>query len=72
MQFCQMKRKFLSIGIQYFDKMQEGNYIYVDKTEHIFRLAERIGAPYFFSRPRRFGKSLNTLKKNWSFILRII
>ena len=53
-----MKKKFLPIGVQYFDKMQEGNYIYVDKTEHIFRLAERIGAPYFLSRPRRFGKSL--------------
>ena len=55
---CFMKKKFLPIGVQYFDKMQEGNYIYVDKTEHIFRLAERIGAPYFLSRPRRFGKSL--------------
>lgn len=63
-----MKRKFLPIGIQYFDKMQEGNYIYVDKTEHIFRLAERIGAPYFLSRPRRFGKSLivSTLKELFS------
>ena len=53
-----MRKKFLPIGVQYFDQMQEGNYLYVDKTEHIFRMAERIGAPYFLSRPRRFGKSL--------------
>lgn len=53
-----MKPKFLPIGIQFFDKMYEGNYIYVDKTEQMFRLAQKIGAPYFLSRPRRFGKSL--------------
>lgn len=55
--------KNLPIGIQAFDKLIEGGYIYVDKTEIIHRLVTT-GATYFLSRPRRFGKSLllNTLK----------
>lgn len=55
--------KKLPIGIQAFDKLIEGGYIYVDKTEIIHRLVTT-GATYFLSRPRRFGKSLllNTLK----------
>lgn len=60
-----MEKKFLPIGIQYFDVMIEGNYVYVDKTKQIFDLARRIGGAYFLSRPRRFGKSLvvSTLKE---------
>ncbi len=60
-----MEKKFLPIGIQYFNVMIEGNYVYVDKTKQIFRLAQRDGGAYFFSRPRRFGKSLvvSTLKE---------
>lgn len=63
-----MKRKFLPIEIQYFNEMHEGNYIYVDKTKYIFHLAEKLAAPYFLSRPRRFGKSLivSTLKELFS------
>jgi len=54
--------KKLPIGIQEFSEF--GNdYLYVDKTEHIFRLLQ--GKYYFLSRPRRFGKSLllNTIKE---------
>lgn len=47
------------IGIQNFEKLREGGFVYVDKTEHIFRLVST-GAYYFLSRPRRFGKSLLT------------
>ena len=47
----------LPIGIQDFEKLREGDYLYVDKTEYIYKLVER-GVPYFLSRPRRFGKSL--------------
>ena len=47
----------LPIGIQDFEKIRSGNFIYVDKTEYIFSLVCS-GAPYFLSRPRRFGKSL--------------
>ena len=45
------------IGIQTFSNLREGNYVYVDKTALIYRLVSE-GAIYFFSRPRRFGKSL--------------
>lgn len=45
------------IGIQSFEKLREGNYMYVDKTHHLRKLIE-MGNPYFLSRPRRFGKSL--------------
>ncbi len=37
--------------------MRRGDYVYVDKTEHIFRLINTSGY-LFLSRPRRFGKSL--------------
>ena len=47
----------LPVGIQSFSEVREGGYYYVDKTEHIERLATENKA-YFLSRPRRFGKSL--------------
>ena len=49
--------KKLSIGIQTFSKLLEENCIYVDKTNIIHQLITT-GSCYFFSRPRRFGKSL--------------
>ena len=48
----------LSIGIQTFRKMIEGNYLYVDKTQSIYNLVKNPAGAYFLSRPRRFGKSL--------------
>lgn len=45
------------IGIQSFDKIREGYYVYVDKTRLIYNLVQD-GSIYFLSRPRRFGKSL--------------
>jgi hypothetical protein len=50
--------KKLGIGISDFKKLIEGNYIYVDKTEYIYKLIHEGGNYYFLSRPRRFGKSL--------------
>ena len=47
----------LPIGIQSFKEIRTNNYLYVDKTEQIFKLVES-GKFYFLSRPRRFGKSL--------------
>ena len=47
----------LPIGIQTFEKIREGNYVYVDKTEWVWRMA-LLETPFFLSRPRRFGKSL--------------
>ena len=47
----------LPIGIQDFEKIRREGFLYVDKTEYVYRLVQS-GAPYFLSRPRRFGKSL--------------
>lgn len=45
------------IGIQTFSEIRQNGYVYVDKTEVIYRVINS-GKYYFFSRPRRFGKSL--------------
>jgi hypothetical protein len=52
-----MERKILPLGYQHFRDLREDNCIYVDKTQHIYRLCT-LGKQYFLSRPRRFGKSL--------------
>ena len=44
------------IGIQTFDTIIDGNYVYVDKTDLVHSLAQEHVC--FLSRPRRFGKSL--------------
>ena len=45
------------IGIQDFEKIRRGGYVYVDKTHLVYEMAQK-GGYYFLSRPRRFGKSL--------------
>ena len=47
----------LPIGVQSFKDLREKEFLYVDKTEYVFRLASA-SKVYFLSRPRRFGKSL--------------
>ncbi|MDR1269296.1 MAG: AAA family ATPase, partial [Planctomycetaceae bacterium] len=49
--------KKLSIGIQTFEEIRTENYLYVDKTEYLYRIVTS-GKIFFLSRPRRFGKSL--------------
>ena len=56
MEYDALMRK-LPIGIQTFVDIRQGNYLYVDKTAFVWRIANT-GKPYFLSRPRRFGKSL--------------
>jgi len=51
-----MKR--LPVGIQTFRDIIQNDYLYVDKTDKIFDLVNNPKGVYFFSRPRRFGKSL--------------
>ncbi|MDR1604509.1 MAG: AAA family ATPase, partial [Gracilibacteraceae bacterium] len=53
----------LPIGVQDFEKLRTENYLYVDKTDLVYKLATE-SAAYFLGRPRRFGKSLlvSTLK----------
>ncbi|MCP4344626.1 MAG: ATP-binding protein [Desulfobacterales bacterium] len=50
--------KFLPVGIQDFEKMILGNFVYVDKTQYLYDMAFPLQALYFLARPRRFGKSL--------------
>ena len=45
------------IGIQQFEKIRKGGFVYVDKSAQVYQLAKQ-GCYYFLSRPRRFGKSL--------------
>ena len=48
------------IGIQTFSELRTKNYLYIDKTEYVYRLAYGAAKYVFLSRPRRFGKSLLT------------
>jgi hypothetical protein len=56
--------KNLTTSVYTFEKLIEGNYSYIDKTEYIWNLIKEPYGIYFLSRPRRFGKSLtlSTLK----------
>ena len=51
------------LSIQSFEKLRQGGFVYVDKTDYVYKLAHQ-GCTYFLARPRRFGKSLlcNTLR----------
>lgn len=54
-----MAKQKLPLGIQDFEELRKGNYLYVDKTDMLWKIAN--GDKYnFLSRPRRFGKSLLT------------
>ena len=59
-ELCDMNR--LPLGLLNFSNIRKSNMIYVDKTNLIYKIAIQ-RSPIFFSRPRRFGKSLliNTL-----------
>ena len=48
------------IGIQTFSEIREGNYLYIDKTEYVYRMTHSASSYMFLSRPQRFGKSLLT------------
>ena len=58
-----MEERKYPVGIQSFEEIRRGKYLYVDKTALLHVLVNK-GKYYFFSRPRRFGKSLmvSTLK----------
>ena len=49
----------LPVGIDQFEKLREGGYYYVDKTELIEQVIEEGCEVTLFTRPRRFGKTLN-------------
>ena len=53
----QRRLKRCPIGIQTFEKIRQGDYLYVDKTALVYQLTHDFSC-VFLSRPRRFGKSL--------------
>ena len=54
-----VERKKLPIGVSDFETIIENNYYYVDKTVFIEEIGKNIGKTLLFTRPRRFGKTLN-------------
>ncbi len=52
-------KKKLPIGIESFEEIRTEGFYYVDKTGMIRELLENWGKVNLFTRPRRFGKSLN-------------
>ena len=59
-----MQNYNLTSSVFSFEDLRKGNFLYIDKTEFIWKLVQPYRAMYFLSRPRRFGKSLtiSTLK----------
>lgn len=56
-----MRKKTVYIGTDDFCKILDGNYYYVDKTLFIKELLDRPAEVMLFTRPRRFGKTLNMM-----------
>ncbi|MBP5468017.1 MAG: AAA family ATPase, partial [Candidatus Riflebacteria bacterium] len=58
------KEQYLTSSLYTFENMREGNFLYVDKTQYLWKMINQPLSMFFFSRPRRFGKSLtlSTLK----------
>ena len=54
----QQQLKKCPIGIQTFEEIINKGYLYIDKTEYIYRMTHSDGTYFFVGRPRRFGKSL--------------
>lgn len=54
--------KKLPIGIEDFEKIRQEDFYYVDKTRLIEQLLAQWGEVNLFTRPRRFGKSLNMMQ----------
>ena len=55
MEVKELKR--LPVGIQTYDEIVNNNWLYIDKTEYVYKM-KNLSKYVFLSRPRRFGKSL--------------
>ena len=55
----EMRKKKLPIGIENFEELRKEDFYYIDKTGLIAELLHNWGAVNLFTRPRRFGKTLN-------------
>ena len=61
-----MQRKKLPVGIEDFEKLRKEGFYYIDKTGLIRDLLNNWGEVNLFTRPRRFGKTLNmSMLKNF-------
>ena len=49
----------ISVGISNFTEIRQNNYYYVDKTALIEQVLDKRSKVTLFTRPRRFGKTLN-------------
>ena len=58
-----MATKLYPIGMQTFSEIREEDFLYVDKTEYIYRMTHTSGKYFFLSRPRRFGKSSSRISE---------
>ena len=56
----EQKTRLYPIGIQTFSEIRNKSYLYIDKTEYVYRMTYSASKYMFLSRPRRFGKSLLT------------
>ena len=54
-----MMMKKLPVGVENFEELRTEDFYYVDKTGFIQGTAQSLGKVNLFTRPRRFGKSLN-------------
>ncbi len=54
-----MDRKMLPVGLDSFEKIRQIGYYYIDKTLLIKEVLTNRGDVNLFTRPRRFGKTLN-------------
>ena len=63
---CTENLKKLPVGFDDFKKIRENHFYYVDKTQLIEHLLQKWGEVNLFTRPRRFGKTLNmSMLKNF-------
>ena len=65
----EMRKKKLPIGIENFEKLRSEEFYYIDKTGLIRELLNNWGEVNLFTRPRRFGKTLNMSMLEYFFSL---
>ena len=63
-------KKLIPDGISDFKTLIENNYYYVDKTPFISEIGKNVGKTLLFTRPRRFGKTLNMSMLKYFFDVR--
>ncbi|MGN0130083.1 MAG: AAA family ATPase [Methanomethylophilus alvi] len=66
----EVSRKYIPIGVDDFKEIRDGNYYFVDKSELISDILDSKAKVHLFTRPRRFGKSLNLSMLDAFFNLR--